>query len=460
MSHQPEYAYYAEDFALEDRPRRFLEAFAAILRYSNYGPALDAYVHVSAKCSLCTAACPVYQATGDPEDIPCHRSELLLRVYRRYFTLGGALKARFIDSFHLTDEHINTMADAFYRCTACKRCLASCPMGIDHALITHLGRWILSEIGIVPKALLVSVREQLEGVTRNTSAIPQVAMRDTCEFLEEELEEIYPGAGITFPIDVKDSEYVFFPAVSDYLLEADTLMGNAAMLHAIGASWTIGSENFDGIDYGLFYSDRMWERIIKAQVAEVHRLGGRVMLIGECGHASRSAKEGMENFIPEEERVPVVNIMELAHANFVSGKLQLIENAITERTTYHDPCNIARRGWIVEQPRVMLRHICSEFVEMTPNGVDNYCCGGGGGTVSIDEIREFRVMVGGQTKAEQIKATEAHYVVTPCANCKKQVSEIIEDFELDAVRTGLHDLFLQAIVMPDGQKPEPRRAFE
>jgi Fe-S oxidoreductase len=460
MQQQPEYAYYVEPFPLTERPRRFLEAFAAILRHSNYGPVLDTYVHVSAKCSLCTASCPVYQVTGDARDIPCHRSELLLRVYRRYFTLGGALRASFLDSFRLTDEYIDEMADAYYRCTACKRCLSSCPMGIDHALVTHLARWILSEIGIVPKALVVAVREQLEGATRNTSAIPAVAMRDTCEFLEEELEEIYPGAEIKLPIDVEGAEYVFFPAVSDYLLEADTLMGNAAMLHAIGASWTIGSESFDGIDYGLFYSDRMWERIIKAQVAEIRRLGGRVMLIGECGHASRAAKEGMQNFIPPGERVPVVNIMELAHVRFLSGDLSLIENAIPERTTYHDPCNIARKGWIIEQPRVLLRHICADFVEMTPLGVENYCCGGGGGTVSIDEIRGFRVMTGARTKADQIRATGAHYVVTPCANCKKQVSEIIDDFKLDAVRTGLHDLFLQAIVMPDGQKPEPRRAFE
>ncbi len=460
MQAQPKFAYYTEDFQLEERPRRFLEAFAAILRYSNYGPALDAYVHISTKCSLCTASCPVYRVTQDPRDIPCHRSELLLRIYRRYFTLGGALKARFFDQFRLTDVAIDEMADEFYRCTACKRCTQSCPMGIDHALITHLARWILAEIGIVPKALVVSVREQLEGSSKNTSAIPSVAMRDTCEFLEEELDEIYPDAGIKFPIDVEESEFVFFPAVSDYLLEADTLMGNAAMLHAIGASWTIGSENFDGIDYGLFYSDRMWERIIKAQVAEIHRLKGKVMLIGECGHASRSAKEGMQNFIPEDQRVPVVNIMELAHARFESGDLQLIENCIQERTTYHDPCNIARKGWIVEQPRVLLRHICSDFVEMTPRGVDNYCCGGGGGTVSIDEIRKFRVLVGAQTKADQIKATGAHYVVTPCANCKKQVGEIIEDFKLDAVRIGLHDLFLRAIIMPDGQKPVARDKYE
>ena len=453
LKQQPKYSYYLENTRLEERPRRFLEAFSAILRNSNYGPVLDAYVRYSTKCSFCSASCQVYEKTQDPQDIPCKRSELLLTVYRRYFTWAGLVKARVYDYFRLTEDYIDKMAEAYYRCTACKRCKLSCPLGLDHALVTHLARWILAEIDIIPKALLVSVREQLEGDTHNTSAIPIVAMTDTCEFLEEELEEIYPGQNIKFPIDVEGAEHVFFPAVSDYLLEADTLMGNAAMLHATGTSWTIGSANFDGIDYGLFYSDRMWDRIINAQVDEVHRLGGKVMLIGECGHASRSAKEGMENFVAPERRVPVVNIMELAHAHFKAGKLKLLENVITERTTYHDPCNIARKGWIVEQPRELLRHICTDYVEMTPRGEDNYCCGGGGGTVSIDEIRAFRTGPGGNTKAEQIRATGASIVVTPCANCKKQVAEVIEDHKIEARRIGLHDLMLKAIVMPDGQHP-------
>ena len=453
IKEQPKYSYIMESIELEERPKRLLEAFAAILRYSNYAPVLDSYLRIRAKCSICTVDCQVYQASGDPDDIPCKRSELLLAVYRRYFTLSGMLKSPLFDDFHLTDEYIDKMAEAYYRCTACKRCKYSCPLGIDHALITHLARWILAEINIIPKALKVSVREQLEGETHNTSAIPVVALEDTCEFLTEELEEIYPGAGITFPLDVEGAEYVFFPAVSDYLLEADTLMGNAVMLHAIGASWTIGTSNFDGIDYGLFYSDRMWERIIKAQVAEVHRLGGKKMLIGECGHASRAAKEGMANFIPEEDRVPVINIMELAYEKFAAGELNLMENVITKRTTYHDPCNIARKGWIVEQPRAILRHICRDFVEMTPHGTENYCCGGGGGTVSIDEIRKFRTNIGGKTKAEQLKRTGAGIVVTPCANCKKQIDEVISDFDLDIERKGLHDLLLSAVVLPNGQKP-------
>jgi len=445
MESKPSYSYHAEPFELAERPRRFLEAFSAILKHSNYGPVLDSYIRLSTKCARCTASCPVYEASSDPRDVPCMRSELLFRVYRRYFTIAGQLRARLFDDFTLTDEYIDHMAEEMWRCTACKRCKSFCPMGIDHGMITHLSRWILSEIGITPKAMVVSVREQLEGKTKNTSAIPMVAMKDSCEFLEEELEEMFPDQKIKFPMDVEGAEYVFFPAVSDYLMEADTLMGNAAMLHATGTSWTIGTQNFDGIDYGLFCSDRMWDRIIKAQVEEIKRLKGKVMLIGECGHASRSAKEGMQNFIPPEDRVPVVNIMELAYEHFKSGRLKLKKGVIKKKTTYHDPCNIARKGWIIEQPREILRHICEDFVEMTPRGKDNYCCGGGGGTVSIDEIHEFRMLIGGKTKAEQIKRTGAYYIVAPCANCKKQTEEIIKAHKIDAQKVGLHDLLLKAI---------------
>ena len=98
-------SYHIEPYQTEDRPRRFLEALAAILKYSNYGTVLDFYTRVTAKCSRCAATCQVYQASGDPRDIPCHRSELLMRVYRRYFTLAGQVKARLYDDFVLTDEY-------------------------------------------------------------------------------------------------------------------------------------------------------------------------------------------------------------------------------------------------------------------------------------------------------------------------------------------------------------------
>ncbi len=449
MATPKRYSYHVEAPALEarERPRRFLEALAAILEHGSYGVALDTYARMSAKCSRCASACQLYESTGAPEDIPCHRSELLLRIYRRYFMPSGVMKARLFGGFTLTDAYLDEMAEAYYRCTACRRCKATCPIGIDHGLVTHLARWALAEVGIIPRALLVSVREQLEGKSGNTSAIPVPALKDTCEFLEEELHDIY-HVDVTYPFDVEGAEYVFFPAVSDYIMEADTLMGNAAVMHVTGASWTIGTGNYDGINYGLFYSDRMMERIVRRVVAEVRRLKGRKILIGECGHATRSAW-----YVPTfagPDAPQVVNCLEYAHRMLEAGKIPLKPERIPERVTYHDPCNIARVGRITEQPREILKAICSDFVEMTPNRTENYCCGGGGGTVSIDEIRPFRTGPMGRRKADQIRATGAQIVVSPCANCKKQLRELCQDNDLEDVEVvGLHDLLLRVIDFPD-----------
>jgi len=437
-------SFYLEQKAQEvtDRPRKFLEAFAAVLEHSSYGLPLDVYARVGTKCKRCAADCQLHETTGDDRDIPCNRSELLMRVYRRYFTRGGALKARLSDGFALTDDYLHRMAEEAYRCTACRRCKATCPMGVDHGLVTHLMRWLLAEVGIVPKALVVSVRAQLEGIG-NTSAIPVPALRNTCEFLEEEFRDNH-NVDVKYPIDVQGAEYVFFPAVSDYLLEPDTLMGNAAVMHVTGGSWTIGTGNFDGINYGLFYSDRMMERIVGNVVSEVRRLGAQKILVGECGHATRSAWFSQTFCGPDAP--PVVSCLQLTHRMLREGRIPLKKELIPERVTYHDPCNIARAGRITEEPREILQAICKDYVEMTPNRTRNYCCGGGGGTVSIDEIRAFRTGPMGRRKAQQIRDTGAQIVVSPCANCKKQLRELCEDNELGDVQVvGLHDLLLKVI---------------
>ncbi len=443
--------YHVEDgpLVIEDRPRRFLEAMAAVLKHTNYRFALDHYIRTSAKCSRCATNCQIYETTGNPKDIPCYRSELLLSVYRRHFTVAGMMKGRLTGDPGLTDEKINEMASSFYDCTACRRCQLECPTGIDHGLITHLGRYILAEIGISSRALVVSTREQLIGKTGNTSAIPVPALTDTIEFLEEEMEET-KGVPVKIPLDVEGADYLFISPVSDWMMEAETLMGCCVALQAGGVSYTVGTGYYDAINYGLFYSDEVLELVLEKVMEEAKRLKVKNILIGECGHASRSAKF-FYNQLTKDYPVPIINIMELTWENVKNGKIKLDPNIITERVTYHDPCNIARPGWVVEQPREIIKRFCNDFVEMTPNRRKNICCGGGGGTVSIDEIRPYRTTIGGRRKAEQMHATGAKYVIAPCANCKKQIREVIEDNELDIEMVGLHDLLYKAIILsPDG----------
>ena len=192
----------------------------------------------------------------------------------------------------------------------------------------------------------------------------------------------------------------------------------------------------------------MLEHVIAKVAAEARRLKVRKLLIGECGHASRTAKAFYPAFSGDgRESLPVVNIVEYTHQAWKRGRLKLRPGAIEEPVTYHDPCNLARTGWIVDQPRELLKAFCRNYVEMTPGGRNNICCGGGGGTVSIDEIQalpDARSADG--LKAEQIRATGAKYCVAPCANCKKQLRELMEHHGIDCQIVGLHDLLYKAIV--------------
>ena len=82
---------------------------------------------------------------------------------------------------------------------------------------------------------------------------------------------------------------------------------------------------------------------------------------------------------------------------------------------------------------------------------------GGGGLVSVDEIHEFRMSVAGRVKAEQIRQTGADICIAPCANCKKQLKELIEYYDIPCRVMGLHDLVLKAIHIPGGNSPRERQ---
>ena len=65
--------------------------------------------------------------------------------------------------------------------------------------------------------------------------------------------------------------------------------------------------------------------------------------------------------------------------------------------------------------------------------------------------------IAGKVKAEQLRRTGAEIVIAPCANCKKQLKELVEHYELPCRVMGLHDLILQAIEIQGGKSPEERR---
>jgi Fe-S oxidoreductase len=65
--------------------------------------------------------------------------------------------------------------------------------------------------------------------------------------------------------------------------------------------------------------------------------------------------------------------------------------------------------------------------------------------------------VAGKVKAEQLRRTGAEICIAPCANCKKQLKELVEYYEIPCRVMGLHDLILKAIRIPGGKAPKERK---
>ena len=89
----------------------------------------------------------------------------------------------------------------------------------------------------------------------------------------------------------------------------------------------------------------------------------------------------------------------------------------------NEPGRLNRITGVIEEQRFALKNACVDFVEMTPNRADNFCCGGGGGQLSMGEYRDRRVDAG-QIKADQIRGTGAKIVATPCHNCIDQLMDL------------------------------------
>jgi Fe-S oxidoreductase len=142
----------------------------------------------------------------------------------------------------------------------------------------------------------------------------------------------------------------------------------------------------------------------------------------------------------------VLSVIELLAGYVSSGRIRLDPALNTERVTLHDPCNLVRAGGVIEEQRYVLRRSVSDFVEMSPNREDNYCCGGGGGQLSMSEYRDRRVEAG-ETKAKQIRETGARIVATPCHNCIDQLMELKSVYKLDVEITTVAEIVADALVL-------------
>jgi Fe-S oxidoreductase len=415
------------------------------------------------KCQTCNNACPVYEASGRQEIYkPTYRSEVLRRLYKRY--VKG--ENRFLSSLAGNDVELNwttiaRLAESAYRCTLCRRCTQTCPIGIDNGLIAHEIRKLFSqEMGIAPKELHEKGTVlQLE--TGASTGMKPNGLMDLIDFMEEDIEE-RTGRKIHIPVDKKGADILLIHNAGEFLSWLENPAAFAVLFEEVGLSWTLSSElsGYDAVNYGVWYDDVQLARVAYRHTRIAKELGVNKIVIGECGHAHKAAAVVADRVLIGDHNIPRVSCMPLLEEIVFSGKLKLDPQRNNFPVTLHDPCNMVRLMGVVEPQRRILRAICPQFREMAPKGVENYCCGGGSGFAIMTPMNfpDWKLGLGGRMKVKQvldvfqdvISPDIMKYICSPCSNCKAQFRDLIQYYELEKRcnihYTGLVEFIVNAMV--------------
>jgi len=413
------------------------------------------------KCQTCSDACPVYNASGRQEVYrPTFRSEVFRRLYKRYVSGENRVCSWLSgNDIELNWPTIARLAESAYRCTLCGGCAQACPIGIDNGLIAREIRKLFSqEMGLAPKELHErgSVRQLEEGASTGMRPSGLIELFD---FMEDEILE-KTGRKIRIPVDKKGADILLVHNAEEFRCELANPMAFAVVFEEAGLSWTLSSEiaGYDGANYGVCYDDVQLARVAYRHAAIARRLGVNRIVIGECGHAHRAAVVA-DRMLQGKLNVPQVSCMPILEDIVLNGKLKIDPRRNDFPVVLHDPCKMVRLAGIVEPQRRILRKICPQFREMTPHGVENHCCGGGSGfaTMSAMNFRDWRLGVAGRVKVRQVldafkDVTDPgipKYICAPCTNCRSQLREMIEYYQLERranIRyTGLAELIVNAM---------------
>ena len=321
-----------------------------------------------------------------------------------------------------------------WKCTLCGKCEEACPMNIEIvSLMSHVRS--LRERDKVPGPLHKGVIMCLE--RGNNLGIPREDFVELLRAVGEDLaEESCPG--FTVPIDVKGADILVTVNSKVPFAEPDDLKHWWKIFYAADESWTIPSEHWDGVNWGIFTGDDdSVRKTVGHLVDNMQRLKCKTLLLPECGHAYYATRYALNRWFPEDlKKFEIISIFDLLQRYLKEGRISIDPSRHLDLTTFHDSCNYGRKSekafgkGYCEESRTIAMQCAPNFVDMYPDREGNYCCGAGGGGLAMP-FKEERVFFA-RFKARQIQHSGAKLVITSCHNCRDQIMKSIrKEYDLD-----------------------------
>jgi len=383
------------------------------------------------RCGMCAEACLFYLETGDPKYTPIYKLEPLRRVWKQEYTFLGRLLAGLGISRKLTDADLAEWQELLYdSCTLCGRCSLICPVGNDITYMIRKAREGMVAAGYAPQGLKGATYRAV--TIGSPMGIKLPAFKRKIEIAEQE-------TGLSIPLDHSGAEYLLVMSSAEIIEFPEFIGAMARIFDQANVSWTFASDAFEATNSGIqIGSSDLAATLVQRIVDAAERLQVKYVISPECGHAYTALRWEGPNLIGRPYRFKVIHVLELLNQLHREGRLKL-EGKDREKLTFHDPCQIVRRGGVLEEPRELLNLVADDLVEMPCAGKWNWCCGGGGGVSANPDADELRLKVF-NIKKTQLDATGAKKLVTSCSNCRNMLDDGIEEYGMDVEVIGLAEM--------------------
>ena len=380
-------------------------------------------------CGLCAQACHYYCSTKDPALMPAAKLLGLSEILKTYFS---PLRARlpFLSRPVLEEHHLAQLFKIAYEdCTLCARCALTCPMGINTGEIMYLARTLLCRIGRPPAGLIGPVDTAI--AQGNYVGMSTDDFIETVEWIGEEMADEVLTKDFAIPVDKPGAQVLYMPHPVEIRDWPFLVMYPVKIFEAAAEDYTFSSYDFDVVNYAYYQGSKDKMMQIAQRVLDAReKLNARSIVLAPCGHGYRVIRWEAEKYLGLRHTFPVHTMVTMVERYLQEGRIRLAKDVFEGPITFHDPCNIARRGGVIQAPRTVLKALTSRFVEMEPHGARNFCCGGGGGLGALAEYAQLRARMG-KAKADQIRRSGARIVATGCFNCMTQIRALSKIYELD-----------------------------
>jgi Fe-S oxidoreductase len=373
------------------------------------GRPLATWAEACVHCGLCAEACHFYQATKDPKYTPAWKILPIAKAHKARTGFLGMLGL----APKITEKDLKEWEELIFdTCNMCGRCTIVCPMGIDIASITAATRQAMAAAGLGPEDLMAAADNSRD--RGSPLGLSPEKLVDRLEWLADDNE-------VDLPLDKKGAEVLLTVSSIEMMKYPDSIVSMGKMLNAAGVNWTFSSKGYEATNFGYLagksdIAKTMTLRIVEAAEA----LGVKTVIIPECGHAYGVMRWQAANVIGRPLPFEVFHITEYLAKLKREGKLKF--KPYDKAFTYHDPCQISRRGGAAGEARYLLEGFAPNFKEMTPTENANWCCGGGGGVQAIARSAPIRFEVF-KIKTKQVDQTGTTSLMSSCANCRLTMDE-------------------------------------